>query len=221
MSVITIILADDHNIVRQGIRALLEEEPDFKIVGEASEGLETVNMVKQLNPDVLVLDLMMPGINGIEVTQQVKRHSPQTRIIILSMYSNEAYVVETLKKGVSGYVLKGSTGSDLIKAIREAIAGRYYLSYPLSERDIETYIRMAEATALDPYDMLTDREREVLHLTAVGHSSTEIAKKFSISPRTVETHRANLMQKLGLNNKTELIRYAIQRKILPLENKIP
>jgi DNA-binding NarL/FixJ family response regulator len=214
---ITIVLADDHNIVRQGIRALLENEPDFRIIGEAVDGLQTLDLVKRTNPDVLILDLMMPGINGIEVTHQVKKHSSQTHVIILSMYSNEAYVVETLRKGASGYVLKGSTSNELVQAVREVTAGRCYLSPPLSESAIENYIQKTKTTALDPYNTLTDRESEVLHLTAQGCSSTEIAARLSISSRTVETHRANLMQKLRVSNKSELIYYAIRRGILPLE----
>jgi two-component system response regulator NreC len=218
---ITIVLADDHEVVRLGLRALLEKEPDFRIVGEAADGLQTVNFVKQLNPNVLVLDLMMPGINGIEVTWQVKKHSPLTHVIILSMYSNEAYVVETLRKGAEGYVLKDSTGSDLVKAVREVVAGRRYLSPPFSERAIDIYIQTTKTTALDLYETLTPREREVLHMAAQGYTNVEIADRLSISPRTVEVHRSNMMNKLGLHNQAGLIRYAMQRGILPLENKIP
>ena len=220
MNAITIVLADDHEVVRLGLRALLEKEPDFRIVGEAADGLEALNLVKQLNPNVLVLDLMMPGINGIEVTWQVKKHSPLTHVIILSMYSNEAYVVETLRKGAEGYVLKDSTGSDLIKAVREVTAGRRYLSPPFSERAIDIYIQTTKTTALDLYETLTPREREVLHMAAQGYTNVEIADRLSISPRTVEVHRSNMMNKLGLHNQTGLIRYAMQRGILPLENKI-
>jgi two-component system response regulator NreC len=218
---ITIVLADDHEVVRLGLRALLEKEPDFRIVGEAADGLQTVNFVKQLNPNVLVLDLMMPGINGIEVTWQVKKHSPLTHVIILSMYSNEAYVVETLRKGAEGYVLKDSTGSDLVKAVREVVAGRRYLSPPFSERAIDIYIQTTKTTALDLYETLTPREREVLQMAAQGYTNVQIADRLSISPRTVEVHRANMMNKLGLHNQAGLIRYAMQRGILPLENKIP
>jgi DNA-binding NarL/FixJ family response regulator len=220
MNAITIVLADDHEVVRLGLRALLEKEPDFRIVGEAADGLQTVNFVKQLNPNVLVLDLMMPGINGIEVTWQVKKHSPLTHVIILSMYSNEAYVVETLRKGAEGYVLKDSTGSDLIKAVREVTAGRRYLSPPFSERAIDIYIQTTKTTALDLYETLTPREREVLQMAAQGYTNVEIADRLSISPRTVEVHRSNMMTKLGLHNQAGLIRYAMQRGILPLENKI-
>ncbi len=217
MSVTTIVLVDDHEVFRLGLRTLLEKEPDFRIVGEAADGLEAVNLVKRLDPNVLVLDLMMPGINGIEVTWQVKKHSPLTHVIILSMYSNEAYVLEVLKKGAEGYVLKDSTGSDLVKAVREVTAGRRYLSPPFSERAIDIYIQTTKTTALDLYETLTPREREVLHMVAQGYSNVEIADYLSISSRTVEIHRANMMDKLGLRNQTGLIRYAIQRGILPIE----
>lgn len=212
---ITIVLADDHNIVRQGIRALLEHEPDFHIIGEAADGLQTLHLVKTLNPQVLILDLMMPGINGIEVTGQVKKDSPKTHIIILSMYRDEAYVLEALRNGASGYVLKGSTGKNLVKAVREVIAGKRYLSHPLSESLVNDYVEKTKTTEIDLYETLTIREKEVLRLAAEGFSNIEIAKQLSISPRTAEKHRANMMQKLGLHSEAGLVRYAIQRKILP------
>lgn len=215
---ITIVLADDHQIVRQGIRALLEKQPNFLIVAEAEDGLGAFRLVEELKPHVLILDLMMPGINGIEVTQRVKKISPHTRVVILSMYGNVAYVAESLRSGADGYVLKGSSGNDLVQAVTEVTAGHRYLSAPLTEHDLETYIEMSKNTKLDTYDTLTTREREVLHMAAEGLSNAEIADRLSISPRTVEIHRANMMHKLGLNNQTELVRYAIQRGILPLDN---
>jgi len=213
----TIVLADDHQVVRNGLRVLLEAEPDFSVVGEAGDGLEAVRLVERLQPDVLVLDLMMPGLNGLEVARQVSQRSPQTRVVILSMYDNEAYVLEALRAGAAAYVLKESTSAELVRAIREAVAGRRYLSPPLSERAIEIYIQKAESAALDPYETLTAREREVLHLVAEGHTNAEIAARLFVSPRTVETHRANLMRKLGLHTQTDLIRYALRRGILPME----
>ncbi|MFB0536672.1 MAG: response regulator [Anaerolineae bacterium] len=213
----TIVLADDHHVVRQGLRSLLEAEPDFSVVGEASDGLETAQLVERLQPDVLVLDLMMPGLNGLEVTRQVGQRSPQTHVVILSMHANEAYVLEALQAGAAAYVVKESTSAELVRAVREAVAGRRYLSPPLSERAIEAYMQKAESAALDPYETLTAREREVLHLAAEGHNNAEIADRLFISRRTVETHRANLMRKLGLRSQTDLIRYALQRGILPME----
>lgn len=213
----TIVLAEDHHIVRQGLHILLQAERNFSIIGETGDGLEAVQLVERLQPDVLVLDLMMPSLNGLEVTRQVTKRSPQTRIIILSMHANEAYVREALRNGAAGYVLKESSAADLVQAVREAIAGRRYLSPPLSERAIDAYIQKAEAATLDVYDTLTTREREVLHLVAEGNTIGTIASRLFISPRTVETHRTNLMRKLSLRTSAELVRYALQRGLLPLE----
>lgn len=209
-----IVLADDHQIVRQGLKSLLETEPDFKIVGEAGDGIEAAQLIERLHPDVAVLDMMMGGINGLEVTRQVQKRSPDTKVVILSMYGNEAYVLEALRAGAKGYVLKGSTSEELVRAIREAMAGRHYLSPPLSETAIQTYMHKAERAAMDPYDTLTNREREVLHLAAQGCNNADIAAKLFISRRTVEVHRASMMQKLGLDSQTDLIRYALQKGIL-------
>ena len=214
----TIVLADDHQVVRHGLRVLLEAEPEFRIVGEAGDGLEALEMLERLQPDVLVLDLMMPGMNGLEVTRQASQRSPRTGIVILSMHTNEAYVLEALRAGAKAYVLKSSTSDELVSAVREVAVGRRYLSSPLSERAIEAYTQRAEAAAMDSYEMLTTREREVLQLAAEGHTSAETAARLSISPRTAETHRANLMRKLGLRTQADLIRYALRRGIVPMEN---
>jgi len=213
----TIMLADDHKIVRQGLRALLEIEPDFHLVGEAGDGLEAVRLAERLRPDVLVLDLMMPGLTGMEVTLQVGKRSPQTRVIILSMHANEAYVLEALRNGAVGYVLKESSADELVQAVREVVAGRRFLSSPLSERAIDAYVSKAQEATLDRYDTLTGREREVLHLAAEGHTNAEIAKRLSISSRTAETHRANMMRKLDLHSQTDLIRYALRRGIILMD----
>ncbi len=214
----TILLADDHHVVRLGLRALLDAEPGFEVVGEATDGLETRRMVETLKPEVLIVDLMMPGLNGLEVTRQVSQRTRQTRIIILSMHANEAYVLEALRNGASAYVLKDSRADDLVYAVREVMEGRRYLSPPLSERAINSYIRQANESTLDPYETLTNREREVLNLAAQGYNATEIAQKLSISGRTAETHRANLMRKLDLHTQTDLIRYALRRGIIALED---
>jgi len=217
MSRTTILLADDHPVVRQGLRALLEAEQDFTIVGEAADGLEVAGLVERLRPNVLVLDLMLPGLGGIEVTRQICHRFPQTRVVILSMYANEAYVLEALRNGAAGYVIKEASAAQLVQAVREVSAGRRYLSPPLSENAIEAYLQKAQATPLDLYETLTSREREVLHLAATGNSNIETADRLGISSRTAETHRANLMRKLGLHSQTELIRYAMRRGILPPE----
>lgn len=213
---ITIVLADDHHIVRQGVKALLQSERGFSVVDEASDGLKAVSLVSALKPDVLVADLMMPGLNGLEVTRQAVKLSPRTKVIILSMYMSEPYVIEALKNGAYGYVLKESNISDLVHAIYEAVNGRHYLSPPLSERAIEAYLtKSRDATTLDPYDTLTTREKEILHLAVEGKNNSEIAAKLFISPRTAETHRSNMMRKLSLHTQTELIKYALKKGLLP------
>ena len=215
---VSILLADDHHVVRQGLRTLLETYADLMVLGEASDGLDTLRQVERFKPHVLVVDLMMPGIGGLEITRLVKRDFPQTRIVILSMHANEAYVIEALSSGASAYVLKEATADELIRAIREAAAGRRYLSPPLSEHAIQAYaLKATDGGSLDLYETLTTRERQVLHLAAEGHSSPEIAERLSISPRTAETHRANLMRKLGLHSQTELVQYAIRRGILQVD----
>ena len=221
MSPITIILADDHRVVREGFRALLASESEFRIVGEAGDGLEALRLTEQLSPKVLVLDLMMPGLNGLEVARQLTHRGVPTKIVMLSMHSNEAYVLEALRNGASAYVLKDSSAADLVRAVREAVAGRRYLSPPLSEPAIDMYLQKAKsAGTLDIYETLTTREREVLQLVAEGQTTPSIAGKLFISPRTVETHRANFMHKLGLRTHTDLIRYALKRGILPMETKV-
>jgi DNA-binding NarL/FixJ family response regulator len=217
MSRTTIVLADDHSIVRQGLRALLEDEPDFAVVGEAADGLDAVALVERSKPEILVLDLMLPGLSGLEVAREVRHRSPQTRVIILSMYANESYVLEALRNGAAAYVLKEASAADLVHAIHEVIAGRRHLSPPLSEKAIEAYLQRAKAASADPFEGLTTREHEVLHLAAEGRSNPEIAERLGISTRTVETHRANFLAKLGLHNQTELVRYALRRGILPPE----
>jgi DNA-binding NarL/FixJ family response regulator len=215
----TIVLAGDHHVVRQGLRALLEAKRDFHIVGEAADGREAVQLVERLQPDVLVLDLMMPGLSSLEVARQVGRRSPQTRVVILSMYANHAYVLEVLRSGAAAYVLKKPAAGELVRAVREVTIGGRYLSPPLSEEGIETYLKKAEESKTDPYELLTTRQREVLHLIAEGHTNVEIAARLVISPRTVEMHRANLMRKLGVRTQADLIRYALQRGILPPESE--
>jgi DNA-binding NarL/FixJ family response regulator len=213
-----LVLADDHPVVRKGLRALLEAEPDLRIAGEAADGLEAVKLVEQERPEVLIVDWMMPGLGGLEVIRQVRNRSPQTRCIVLSMHANEAYVLEALKNGASGYVLKEESHAAMVEAVRAVSAGRRYLSPPLSEKIIERFLSGGEAAAEDSYEKLTDREREVLHLAAEGRTNSEIADRLFVSPRTVETHRAHLMQKLGLKNQTELIRFALKRGILSNED---
>ena len=214
----TIVLVEDHPIVRRGVQALLGAEPCFRIVGEASDGLEACEMVERLQPDVLVLDVVMPGLNGLEVTRRARRNSPRTKVVILSMYDDEAYVLEALQAGARAYVLKRSTLEELVHAIREVIAGRYYLRSPLSQNDVEAHIAVADGLLLDSYKRLTAREREVLQLAGEGCNRAEIAVRLSISPRTAEAHRASVMRKLRLRTQSDLIRYALRRGLLRLDS---
>jgi two-component system response regulator NreC len=214
---ISIVLADDHPVVRRGMRTLVEADPEFSIVGEAGDGLETVRLVERLRPKVLVLDLMMPGLSGLEVLRIIRERSPQTRTVVLSMHSNNAFIAEALKNGATGYVLKGSTEDDLVRAVREAAAGRRFLSPPVTEIALDAYIEQARAGPFDPHETLTAREREVLQLTAEGKTSSEIALRLHISSRTVENHRAHLMRKLGLENQTELVRHALRHGLIALD----
>jgi len=212
--VISIVLADDHDVVRQGLRALLEDIPDFEIVDETDNADTAVEIVKNKKPSVLVLDLMMKGMNSLRVIRQICNYSPATNIVILSMYDNENYIVESLRAGAKSYVLKGSTGEELTRAIREVAAGHRYLGLPISDRAIKIFIQKSEASDFDLYETLTTREREVLYFVAQGYTNVEIAEKLYVSPRTVEVHRSNMMRKLRLKNHTQLIQFALERKIL-------
>lgn len=218
MNATTIVLVEDHQIVLEGLRALLEAEPGLTIVGQTNNGSEAVQLAERLRPDVMIVDLMLPGLNGLEVTRLVRQRSPQSRIIILSMYDHESFVVEALKSGAAGYVLKRDGVAHLVQAVHEVGAGRRYLSPSLSERALEAYILYVEQvknSSQKPVETLTPREREVLYLAAQGYTNAETAAHLVISPRTVEVHRANMMRKLGLRTQADLIRFAIQQEILP------
>jgi DNA-binding NarL/FixJ family response regulator len=217
MASVKIVLAEDHQVVRQGLRALLEAEPGFQVVGESGDGLETVALVEKLKPDVVVLDMVLPGLHGLEVARQVAKRTPATRVVVLSMYADEAYVLRALRQGAAAYVLKECDASELVRAVREAAAGRRYLSPPYSERAIDSYAVRSESAPPDPYDCLTPREREVFQLTAEGRTQGEIASRLYISARTVETHRHNHMRKLNVKTHAELDRFAARRGIVPLD----
>lgn len=211
---IRIVLADDHGVVRHGIQKLLDSEEGMLVVGQASNGQDTLRVVEEVRPDVLVVDLMMPGLNGLAVTRQVQARIPETKVILLSMHSDDSYVLQALRNGAIGYVLKDSDSSDLVMAVRMAASGRRFLSAPLSERAMDAYVEKARSSNIDLYELLTPREQEVLQMTAEGNSSTQIAELLSISPRTVEKHRSNFMSKLGLHERTDVTRYAIERGII-------
>jgi DNA-binding NarL/FixJ family response regulator len=214
---ISIVLADDHPLVRRGIRAAFEAEEDLEIVGEAGDGLQALRLAERLQPDVLVLDLVMPGLNGLDALPALAQRCPRTHVVVLSMHAEEGFVRQALRGGACAYVLKGCDPEVLVLAVREAAAGRHYLSPPLSDRAIEAYLQSARAAPPEPHESLTPREREVLQLAAEGHTGAEIGRRLSISPRTVEMHRANLMRKLGLRTQTDLIRYALRRGLIPLQ----
>ncbi len=212
---ITVALADDHHIVRQGLRLVLERSIDFELAGEAGDGLEAIDLVEQKAPDVLVIDLMIPRLHGLEVIKQVSKKHPETKTLVLSMYSDEPFVMEALRNGASGYLLKDCDGDEFLKAIRTVASGKRYLTDVLAERALNGYIEHPGKSSLDVYDTLTNRERTVLQLAAEGLSSSKIAAKLFISPRTAETHRANLMRKLSLSSQTDLVRFAIRKGIIP------
>lgn len=211
----TIVLAEDHNLVREGLKHLLRDDNTLKLVGEAEDGLLAVKLVEKLKPDLLLLDLMIPRLHGLEVIRQVRKEKKcETKVIVISMHSDEPYVMEAFRNGAMGYVLKDSTPAELLQAIRVVLNGGRYLSPSLSALTINSYLKKLDGIATDIYHKLSARERVVLQLAAEGHPTTVIAKRLYISPRTVETHRANLMKKLSLRSQTDLVRFAIRKKII-------
>jgi DNA-binding NarL/FixJ family response regulator len=210
---ITAIIADDHEIVRHGLRGILESDGTCRVVAEASDGLSAAQLVEKHKPAVLVLDLNMPRVHGLEVLRQVRTSSPHTKVIVLSMHNDEPYVIEALRGGAMAYLLKGSESQDISRALKEVLAGRRYLSATLSEWAINA-LMTKPADDSDPLQILTQRERMVLQLAAEGLSNTEVAEKLFISPRTAETHRTNLLRKLGLQTQTDLVRFAIRKGLI-------
>lgn len=210
-----ILLADDHGVVRKGLRFLLESEPGLEVVGEAADGRQAVDMAAELKPDVVVMDIAMPRLNGIEATRQVVRDRPEVAVIILSMHSDEEYLVRTLTAGAKGYLLKDSAEGELVRAIHAVSEGKPYFSPAISKTLLEDYLRHLQQRGLtDSYDLLTDREKEVLQLLAVGKTNKEIAAILDLSPYTVETHRNHIMQKLDLHNTAEIVLYAVRKKLV-------
>jgi two-component system, NarL family, response regulator NreC len=210
-----VLLGDDHTVLRQGLRKILEDRRDWRVVAEAGNGRDAVREAIELNPDVAVLDIGMPVLNGIEATRQIVRRAPAVRILILSMHSDQAYVTQAVQAGARGYLLKESAGSELIAAIATVAAGKTFFSPAVAQVVFDDYVRsLTERGITDRYDALSEREREVLQLVAEGRSSKEIADVLSISPATVETHRTHLLQKLGLRNTAEVVRYAARRGIV-------
>ncbi len=212
---VRILLADDHTILRKGLRLLLERESDFGVVAEASNGREAVDAVTREVPDVVIMDIAMPILNGIEATKRISADHPRTAVVILSVHSDEGYVLRALKAGARGYLLKDSAESDLIQAVRVVAAGKAFFSPAVSRILADDYVRqMQQQGAADRYDLLTTRERELLQLIAELKPTKEIAEILGISPHTVDTHRGNLMQKLNIHSIPELILYAVRKGVI-------
>lgn len=215
MAKLRIFLGDDHRLLRQGLRKILEERPDWEIVGEASDGRESVKQILLLQPHVAILDIGMPLLNGIEATSQVTRRAPQVRVLILSMYLNEAYVTRALQAGAAGYLLKDSADTDLILGVTAVASGKSFFSPAVAKIMLDDYVRhLAEKGVVDRYDSLSEREREIFQLIAEAHSNKDIADLLSLSPATVETHRAHILQKLDVHNTAELVLYAVRRGVI-------
>jgi len=209
------LLADDHTLMRSGLRVLLEQQSDLAVVGEASDGREAVALVASQRPDVLVMDIGMPSLNGIEAAAQITQSHPEISIVMLSMHSDESYVLRALKAGARGYLLKDSAEADLIRAVHSVTEGKSFFSPAVSKVLLDDYVRKLKRSGTeDPYDLLTPREREVLQLVAEGESNKDVAQLLNLSVYTVETHRSNIMEKLNLHGVPELILYAVRKGII-------
>ena len=214
---VRILLADDHTLVRQGLRKLLEERPDWEVVAEAADGREAVRLAEQHRPDVAIVDVAMPLLNGIEATRQITRRVPETRVLVLSMHADEAYVRQILQAGGTGYLLKDSADVDLLQAVSETSQGRSFFSPSIAGVMLDTYRRQGDGGAGgagDRFDTLSEREREVFQLIAEAKTNKEIAALMHVSPSTVETHRAHLMEKLDLHSAAEIVLYAVRRGVI-------
>jgi len=210
-----IVLADDHTLVRHGFRKILEERPEWEVVAEASDGRAVLQYVESAVPDVVVLDIGMPLLNGIDTARQLSRRFPTVRILILSMHAADAYITRAFKAGAHGYLLKDSADTDLIRAIAAVAAGKSFFSPSVSKVMLDDYVRhLADRGITDRFESLSEREREVFQLAAEGHSNKDIADLLSISPTTVETHRGHILQKLDIHNTAELVLYAVRRGVI-------
>ncbi len=215
MDKIRVLVVDDHAIMRDGIRALLDIYDEVEIVGEASEGKEAIEKTRELLPDVIVMDIAMPGMDGLEATRRITKKNPKVKVLVLTQYDNKEYILSTIKAGAAGYVPKRAVSSELISAIRAVYKGESFLYPSAAAALIEDYLRQAEGG--EPYDRLTAREREILKLIAEGHTSREIAEMLFISLKTVLGHRTRIMEKLDLHNRTELIKYAMRKGLVSMD----
>lgn len=211
---ITILIADDHTIVRDGLRALLETQPDLQVLATAGDGREAVQLTQQLQPQVAVMDIAMPVLNGIEALHQISVTSPTTKVVILSIHASSEHIYRALQAGAMGYLLKESAGSEVIAAVRSVAAGQRYLSRRISETMLQEY--GSHGPTRSPLDSLSERERQVLQLTVEGQTAAQIAEQLGLSPKTIETYRSRVMQKLGLNDLPALVKFAIQHGLTPL-----
>lgn len=210
-----ILIADDHGIVRTGLKLLFERIPDIEVIGEASDGREAVKLAEELQPDIVIMDIGMPLLNGLEAAAQINRANESIRVIILSMYTDESYIVKALDAGAKGYLLKDNADDDIERAVRSVMIGRPFFSPSIAQAMLEDYVRLLrERKVQDSYEILTEREREVLQLLAEGKSNKEAAGILNLSPYTIETHRTNMMQKLGLHNTAEIVLYAVRKAII-------
>lgn len=212
----TVLLADDHGVVRKGLRFILEQEPDLQVAGEAGDGREAVRLARELEPDVIVMDIAMPQLNGIDATAQIVKQNPRTNVLVLSMHNDETYLLRALEAGARGFLLKDTAEEDLVRAVRVAAQGKPFFSPAIAQALLEDYMRnLQQRNQQDSYSLLTDREKEVLQLLAEGRSNKEVAQLLNLSVYTVETHRTRIMQKLDLHNTAELVLYAVRKKIIP------
>lgn len=215
---IRILLADDHQILREGLKYILEAQPDMIVAGEVADGRQAVRETERINPDVVLMDIAMPELNGIEATLQIRQNCPSTRVIILSMHSSPEHIFRSLKAGANGYLLKEAAGKEVVSAVRSVYEGRRYLSQRIDEIVIENYLLKSQGTkARSPLEKLTSREREILQLVVEGRTSLEISKVLALSPKTVETYRSRLMEKLGLHDIPSLVKFAISQGFTGLE----
>jgi DNA-binding NarL/FixJ family response regulator len=215
MSKVRILLADDHGIVRKGLRFLLERQPDMEVIGEASDGREAARLAEELDPNVVIMDIAMPLLNGIDATAQIVKRNPRIGVIMLSMHSDEGYLVRVLTAGAKGYLLKDAAETDVVRAVQTVVQGKPFFSPQIAQTLLEDYMRQLQQRGLeDSYDLLTSREKEILQLLAEGKSNKEVASLLNLSVYTVETHRANLMQRLNLHSTAEIVLYAVRKKII-------